>query len=54
MKALAVPEPHLPDDLTWESKNPFYNMVSMGRKKLKKKSRKGVKLQKKGLSVRRW
>ena len=48
MKALAVPDvPPLEEQISWQNKNPFFNMVSQGRKKLKKKSRKGVKLQKK-------
>lgn len=53
MKALAIPDAVVPAELAWQSKNPFFNMVSMGRKKLKKKSRKGGKLQKKNISVRR-
>lgn len=53
MKALAIPDPQPLENITWESKSPFYNMMSIGRKKLKKKSRKGHKSQKKGISIRR-
>ena len=53
MKALVVPDaPVLTEHISWLNKNPFFNMISQGRKKLKKKSRKG-KLQKKNVVNRR-
>jgi hypothetical protein len=54
MKAMVVPDMTTePSLLGWESKSPFYNMVSQGKKKLKKRRRNGKSQQKKGLSVRK-
>jgi hypothetical protein len=54
MKALAVVDvPPLEDQISWQNKSPFFNMVSQGKKKLKKKGRRTGKSLKKSLAGRK-